>query len=228
MGGGELRRAEGDEDVLEGAFVLRQEVGGLLLRQDDHGDDTAEEHEHAGDGEARNQVFDEQGAQHGADWSADGGAGAVESGHGSADAGRHAVGQDGHQRSDHAVETEHAAAVEDRQQHGVMRGAGQEQHDATEHGSEEDPRGTTAEPGTGTIGEVAEHQVGDQRRDGGEGVDDAHQSVRIDARDGLVVHRQQHCGDDAEAGHPQEAEDDEAGSETEHGHLVQRFAGLRR
>ena len=109
-----------------------------------------------------------------------------------------------------------------------MRGAGQEQHDATEHGSEEDPRGTTAEPGTGTIGEVAEHQVGDQRRDGGEGVDDAHQSVRIDARDGLVVHRQQHCGDDAEAGHPQEAEDDEAGSEAEHGHLVQRFAGLRR
>lgn len=52
MRGGELRRAEGGEDVLGGAFVLRQEVCGLLLRDDDHGDHATEEHEHAGDGEA--------------------------------------------------------------------------------------------------------------------------------------------------------------------------------
>ena len=109
-----------------------------------------------------------------------------------------------------------------------MRGAGQEQGDATEHGSEEDPRGTAAEAGTGAIGEVAEHQVGDQGCDRGERVDDADQRIGVDARDGLVVHGQQHCGNDAQTGHPQEAEDDEAGSEAEHGHLVQRFAGLRR
>ena len=183
MRGGELRRAEGGEDVLGGAFVLRQEVCGLLLRDDDHGDHATEEHEHAGDGEARNQVFDEQCAEHGADRSADGGAGAVEGGHGATDLGRHAVGQDGDHRRDHAVQTEHAGAVEDGQQHGVMRGAGQEQGDATEHGSEEDPRGTAAEAGTGAIGEVAEHQVGDQGCDRGERVDDADQRIGVDARD---------------------------------------------
>ncbi len=109
---------------LGGGLVLRQEVCGLLLRDDDHGDHATEEHEHAGDGEARNQVFDEQCAEHGADRSADGGAGAVEGGHGATDLGRHAVGQDGDHRRDHAVQTEHAGAVEDGQQHGVMRGAG--------------------------------------------------------------------------------------------------------
>ena len=199
MRGGELRRAEGGEDVLGGAFVLRQEVCGLLLRDDDHGDHATEEHEHAGDGEARNQVFDEQCAEHGADRSADGGAGAVEGGHGATDLGRHAVGQDGDHRRDHAVQTEHAGAVEDGQQHGVMRGAGQEQGDATEHRTENDPRSTTTEPGAGTIGEVAEHQVRNQGRHCGERIDDTDEGVRIGAFDGLVVHRQQHGGDDAEA-----------------------------
>ena len=110
-----------------------------------------------------------------------------------------------------------------------MRGAGQEQHDATEHGSEEDPRGTTAEPGTGTIGEVAEHQVGDQRdATAVKALTTPTKASGLTPGMVFVVHRQQHCGDDAEAGHPQETEDDEAGSEAEHGHLVQRFAGLRR
>lgn len=227
MRGGELRRAEGGEDVLGGAFVLRQEVCGLLLRDDDHGDHATEEHEHAGDGEARNQVFDEQCAEHGADRSADGGAGAVEGGHGATDLGRHTVGQDGDHRRDHAVQTEHAGAVEDGQQHGVMRGAGQEQGDATEHGSEEDPRGTAAEAGTGAIGEVAEHQVGDQGCDRGERVDDADQRIGVDARDGLVVHGQQHCGNDAQTGHPQHSEYQEACAETCGVHLGQRLAGFR-
>ena len=160
VGASELRRTEGYEDVLEGALFLRQEVSGLFLRQDDHGDDTAEEHEHACDSEAGSQVFDEECADHGADRSTDGGACAIEGGHGAADARRHAVRQHGDQRGNHAVEAEHAGAVEDGEQHRVMRGAGQEQGDATEHRTENNPRSTTTEPGAGTIGEVAEHQVG--------------------------------------------------------------------
>ena len=39
MRGGELRRAEGGKDVLGGAFILRQEVGGLFLRDDDDRDE---------------------------------------------------------------------------------------------------------------------------------------------------------------------------------------------
>ena len=160
MGASELRRTEGYEDVLEGALFLRQEVSGLFLRQDDHGDDAAEEHEHARDSEAGSQVFDEECADHGADRSTDGGARAIEGGHGAADAIRHAVRQHGDQRGNHAVEAEHAGAVEDGEQHRVVRGAGQEQGDATKHRTENDPRSTTTEPGAGTIGEVAEHQVG--------------------------------------------------------------------
>ena len=95
-----------------------------------------------------------------------------------------------------------------------MRGAGQEQHDAAEDGTEHDPRRTAAETGTGAVGEVAEHQVGDQGCDRGERVDDADQRIGADTCDGLVVHRQQHCGDNAQTGHPQDAERQEAGTET--------------
>ena len=185
----ECRRTEGDEHVLEGAFVLRQEVGGLLLRHDEHGDDATEEHEYACDGEARDEILDEQCAEHGADRGTDGGTGAIEGGHGAADAGWHAIGQDGDHRGDHAVQAEHAGAVEDGEQHGIMRGAGQEQGDAAKHRTEQDPRSTTSEPRAGTVREVAEHQIGDQGCDRGEGVDDTDQRIRIDAFDGLVMHR---------------------------------------
>ena len=160
MGASELRRTEGYEDVLEGALFLRQEVSGLFLRQDDHGDDAAEEHEHACNSKADSQVLDEECTDHGTNRGADRGACTIEGGHSATNAGWHTVRQHGDQRGDHAVEAEHAGAVEDGEQHGVMRGAGQEQGDATEHRAENDPRSTTTEPGAGTIGEVAEHQVG--------------------------------------------------------------------
>ena len=109
-----------------------------------------------------------------------------------------------------------------------MRGAGQKQGDATEHRTENDPRSTTTEPGAGTIGEVAEHQVSNQGRHCGERIDDADEGVRIGAFDGLVVHRQQHGGDDAEARHPQDAERQEASAEADGVDLAQRLAGFRR
>ena len=218
--GGVLRRAEAQQDGLRGDLLARLVHVGLLAGPDDDDDDAAQaeddQTQHPAGEDAGGAVLEQLGADEGADGLAGGDAGAIEAGDGAAELVGNAVGHRGDVRGEHDVVSELGAAPQQQDQ-----GVGVDERDgadgqACDDAADDDPRAALAEAGSREVGEGAEDDVGEQRDDRADAVDEAEHRLlggRVDAfehgrqDDGAQRHPWDGAGDggdgeaDAEADH---------------------------